>query len=115
MSDNDNNIKKRRFEAFVNAIGPETEQAQVRLISAANAQMLFHYWNTGSGFVFVARQKHSQIGDKDFHADLIPYNIKSDTYCSRGTENQSVQTGIHRTVEHLHLKEGHLWQTRYRR
>ena len=44
MSNNDNNIEKRSFEAFVNAIGSEIEQAQVRLISAANAQMLFHYW-----------------------------------------------------------------------
>ena len=40
MSNNDNNIEKRSFEAFVNAIGSEIEQAQVRLISAANAQML---------------------------------------------------------------------------
>ena len=36
MSNNDTNIEKRSFEAFVNAIGSEIEQAQVRLISAAN-------------------------------------------------------------------------------
>ncbi len=48
MSNNDNNIEKRSFEAFVNAIGSEIEQAQVRLISAANAQMLFHYWKMGN-------------------------------------------------------------------
>lgn len=48
MSNNDNNIEKRSFEAFVNAIGSEIEQAQVRLISTANAQMLFHYWKMGN-------------------------------------------------------------------
>ena len=71
-----NYIEKRSFEAFVNAIGSEVEQAQVRLISAANAQMLVHYWKMGNGFAFVARQKHFQIGDSDFYADLILYNIK---------------------------------------
>jgi predicted nuclease of restriction endonuclease-like (RecB) superfamily len=30
----------------------------------------------GTGFAFVARQKHFQIGNKDFYADLILYNIK---------------------------------------
>ena len=41
MNDSGSNMEKRSFEAFVNAIGSEIEQAQVRLISAANAQMLF--------------------------------------------------------------------------
>lgn len=53
MSSNDNNnIEKRSFEAFVNAIGSEIEQAQVRLISAANAQMLFHYWKMGNYILY---------------------------------------------------------------
>ena len=43
-SDNNHNIDKRNFDAFVHAVGSEIEQAQVRLITAANAQMLFHYW-----------------------------------------------------------------------
>ena len=34
----------------------------------------------GSGFAFVARQKHFQIGDCDFYADLILYNIKLHAY-----------------------------------
>ena len=34
----------------------------------------------GSGFAFVARQKHFQIGDSDFYADLILYNIKLHAY-----------------------------------
>ena len=52
MNKNDNNIEKRSFEAFVNAIGSEIEQAQVRLISAANAQMLFHYWKMGNYILY---------------------------------------------------------------
>ena len=48
MNYNNHHIEKRSFEAFVNAIGTEIEQAQVRLISAANAQMLFHYWKMGN-------------------------------------------------------------------
>ena len=52
MNNNDSNIEKRSFDAFVNAIGSEIEQAQVRLISAANAQMLFHYWKMGNYILY---------------------------------------------------------------
>lgn len=41
-------IGKTDFDAFVHAVGSEIEQAQVRLITAANAQMLFHYWKMGN-------------------------------------------------------------------
>ena len=34
----------------------------------------------GNGFAFVARQKHFQIGDSDFYADLILYNIQLHAY-----------------------------------
>lgn len=34
----------------------------------------------GNGFAFVARQKHFQIGNSDFFADLILYNIKLHAY-----------------------------------
>ncbi|MDR0833813.1 MAG: PDDEXK nuclease domain-containing protein [Candidatus Symbiothrix sp.] len=34
----------------------------------------------GTGFAFVARQKHFQIGNKDFYADLILYNIQLHAY-----------------------------------
>ena len=30
----------------------------------------------GSGFAFVAQQKHFEIGESDFYADLILYNIQ---------------------------------------
>lgn len=51
-SDNNHNIDKRNFDAFVHAVGSEIEQAQVRLITAANAQMLFHYWKMGDYILY---------------------------------------------------------------
>ena len=51
-SDNNHNIDKRNFDAFVHAVGSEIEQAQVRLIPAANAQMLFHYWKMGNYILY---------------------------------------------------------------
>lgn len=47
MINNGHNIEKTNFDAFINAVGSEIQQAQVRLITAANAQMLFHYWKMG--------------------------------------------------------------------
>ena len=47
MSNKESNIEKTNFDAFIQAVGSEIEQAQVRLIVAANAQMLFHYWKKG--------------------------------------------------------------------
>ena len=52
MNDNEHNIEKRHFDAFVHAVGSEIEQAQVRLITAANAQMLFHYWKMGNYILY---------------------------------------------------------------
>ena len=34
----------------------------------------------GSGFAFVAEQKHFEVGDSDFYADLILYNIQLHAY-----------------------------------
>ena len=51
-SDNNHNIDKRNFDAFVHAVGSEIEQAQDRLITAANAQMLFHYWKMGNYILY---------------------------------------------------------------
>lgn len=52
MSNNGHNIEKTNFDAFINAVGSEIEQAQVRLIVAANAQMLFHYWKMGNYILY---------------------------------------------------------------
>ena len=45
-------IERTTFDAFVHAVGSEIEQAQVRLITAANAQMLFHYWKMGNYILY---------------------------------------------------------------
>ena len=34
----------------------------------------------GNGFAFVAKQKHFQVGNSDFYADLILYNIRLHAY-----------------------------------
>ena len=58
-SNNNHNIDKRYFDAFVHAVGSEIEQAQVRLITAANAQMLFHYWKMGNYILYQQNLYHS--------------------------------------------------------
>ena len=52
MINNGHNIEKTNFDAFINAVGSEIQQAQVRLITAANAQMLFHYWKMGNYILY---------------------------------------------------------------
>ena len=48
MNNKESNIEKTDLNAFIHAVGSEIEQAQVRMIVAANAQMLFHYWKMGN-------------------------------------------------------------------
>ena len=48
----EHHIERTNFDAFVHAVGAEIEQAQVRLITAANAQMLFHYWKIGNYILY---------------------------------------------------------------
>ncbi len=48
----EHHIERTNFDAFVQAVGSEIEQAQVRLITAANAQMLFHYWKIGNYILY---------------------------------------------------------------
>ncbi|MDE6819757.1 DUF1016 N-terminal domain-containing protein, partial [Bacteroides acidifaciens] len=57
MNNNGHNIEKMNFDAFINAVGSEIQQAQVRLITAANAQMLFHYWKMGN-YILYHQQLH---------------------------------------------------------
>lgn len=60
MINNGHNMEKTNFDAFINAVGSEIQQAQVRLITAANAQMLFHYWKMGNDILSadIARNAH---------------------------------------------------------
>ena len=48
----EHHIERTNFDAFVHAVGSEIEQAQVRLITAANAQILFHYWKMGNYILY---------------------------------------------------------------
>lgn len=47
MSKKDIVTEQRAFDALIDVIGVEIEQAQVRLIAAANVQLLLHYWRVG--------------------------------------------------------------------
>ena len=47
-----------------------------QLVSHINKYLL----EMGSGFAFVAQQKHFEVGDSDFYADLILYNIQLHAY-----------------------------------
>ena len=53
----EHHIERTNFDAFVHAVGSEIEQAQVRLITTANAQMLFHYWKMGN-YILYHQQLH---------------------------------------------------------
>jgi len=56
METSGNKIQRKEFEAFISAIGLEIEQAQVKLVSAANVQMLLHYWKIGHFILFNQKQ-----------------------------------------------------------
>jgi len=47
MDKPDKNTERKEFDKYIHAISMEIEQAQVKLISAANVQMLLHYWKVG--------------------------------------------------------------------
>ena len=57
MNNKESNIEKTDLNAFIHAVGSEIEKAQVRLIVAANAQMLFHYWKIGN-YILYHQQLH---------------------------------------------------------
>ena len=56
----------------------------------------------GNGFAFVARQKHFQVGNSDFFADLILYSIPLHAYIVVELKAYPIQTGVCRTTELLH-------------
>ena len=56
MKKNDSDIQKNDFADFIQVVGTEIELAQVKLIYAANVQMLFHYWKLGH-FIIFAQEK----------------------------------------------------------
>jgi predicted nuclease of restriction endonuclease-like (RecB) superfamily len=52
----ENDLQIKEFAEFIHAVGSEIEQAQVKLISAANVQMLLHYWKLGKFILFAQKQ-----------------------------------------------------------
>lgn len=52
----DKNIDREQFDEFIHAIGLEIEHAQVKLITAANSQMLLHYWRVGNFILYYQKQ-----------------------------------------------------------
>ncbi len=48
--------ERKEFDKYIHAISTEIEQAQVKLISAANVQMLLHYWKLGH-FILYNQQR----------------------------------------------------------
>ena len=59
----------------------QTETMNERDIERQLVQHITKYLlEMGSGFAFVAQQKHFEVGDSDFYADLILYNIQLHAY-----------------------------------
>ena len=59
----------------------QTEAMNERDIERQLVQHITKYLlEMGSGFAFVAQQKHFEVGDYDFYADLILYNIQLHAY-----------------------------------
>ena len=59
----------------------QTEAMNERDIERQLVQHVTKYLlEMGSGFAFVAQQKHFEVGDSDFYADLILYNIQLHAY-----------------------------------
>ena len=60
----------------------------------------------GNGFAFVARQKHFQVGNSDFFADLDSiFHSATRIHCS-GIKGYPIQAGVCRTTELLHQCSG---------
>lgn len=62
MNKPEKKTEQQEFDKYINAISVEIEQAQVKLISAANVQMLLHYWKIGHFILF--NQKKLGWGSK---------------------------------------------------
>jgi len=59
----------------------QTEAMNERDIERQLVQHITKYLlEMGNGFAFVAQQKHFEVGDSDFYADLILYNIQLHAY-----------------------------------
>lgn len=56
MNKPEKNTERQQFDKYIHAISTEIEQAQIKLVSAANVQMLLHYWKVGHFILFNQRK-----------------------------------------------------------
>jgi predicted nuclease of restriction endonuclease-like (RecB) superfamily len=56
MNKLEKNTDRKEFEKYIHAISAEIQQAQIKLVSAANIQMLLHYWKVGHFILFNQKQ-----------------------------------------------------------
>ena len=57
MSQEINKAEKQDLSLIVRAIGSDLEHTQVRMISSANADMLFHYWKVGHFILYLQKKE----------------------------------------------------------
>lgn len=68
-------------DPYIFDIMGQTEQIAERDIERQLVSHITKYLlEMGSGFAFVAQQKHFQVGEQDFYADLVLYNIQLHAY-----------------------------------
>ena len=68
-------------DPYIFDIMGQTEQMVERDIEQQMVSHITKYLlEMGSGFAFVAQQKHFEVGDSDFYVDLILYNIQLHAY-----------------------------------
>lgn len=68
-------------DPYIFDIMGQTEQMAERDIERQLVSHITKYLlEMGSGFAFVAQQKHFQVGEQDFYADLVLYNIQLHAY-----------------------------------
>ena len=69
-------IDPKVFFSIVRAIGSDLEHTQVRMITSANADMLFHYWKVGHFILYL--QKKRRLGEaklSTIYPRLYAHNI----------------------------------------
>jgi predicted nuclease of restriction endonuclease-like (RecB) superfamily len=64
------------FDLMGQTVRMEERDIERQLVSHITKYLL----EMGSGFAFVAQQKHFQVGEQDFYADLVLYNIQLHAY-----------------------------------
>jgi hypothetical protein len=88
MNKSDKNIERKAFDEYISAISIEIEQAQVKLVSAANIQMLLHYWKIGYFILFNQKQlgwgskfiKQTSDALRKLHPEKKGYSPRNLTY-----------------------------------